>query len=117
MEEAPMTTVHATRTGTIDWVELTTPDLDAATGFYGDLLGWEFTSIGDRVLAEIDGRTAAGIARQDPTIRDMPLPSAWTIAIRVDDLSAGVRRVTQLGGVVIDPAEDLPEGWRSAVVR
>ena len=112
-----MTTVHAIRTGTIDWVELTTPDLEAATRFYGELLGWGFTSIGDRVLAEIGGRKAAGIAHQDPTIGDMSLPAAWTIAIRVDDLAAAVRRVAELGGVVIDPPEDLPEGWRSAVVR
>lgn len=112
-----MTTVHATRTGTIDWVELSTPDLEAATGFYGGLLGWDFSSIGDRALAEIDGRKAAGIARQDSTIGDMPLPAAWTIAIRVADLPEAVQRVTELGGIVIARPEDVEEGWRSAVVR
>lgn len=111
-----MTTMQAIRTGTIDWVELTTPDVDGAAAFYRELFEWGFDRPGDRWLATIDGRKAAGIEPQPTTIGDMPLPSSWTIYIRVEDLDRTLKTLADLGGTVIDPPQDVPEGWRSATV-
>ncbi|MFP3914433.1 MAG: VOC family protein [Actinomycetota bacterium] len=109
-------TTWLTRADTIDWVELTTPDMQGASSFYQRVLGWTYTSLGGRSLAEIGGHKAAGIAPHIPTIGDTQLPATWTVFIRAADLERTLRRATELGGVVIEPPEDIPEGWRTAVM-
>lgn len=111
-----MTTMQEVRTGTIDWVELTTPDIDTAAAFYTGLFGWDYDKPGERWLANVEGHKAAGIEPQPTTIGDMPLPGSWTIYIRVEDLGETVAKVDELGGTVVDPPTDVPEGWRAATV-
>lgn len=112
-----MTTLHSVRTGHIDWIELTSPDPTDALTYYREVLGWEYTPVGDETLAEVDGRKTAGITSNRPTIGDMPLPAAWTVVFRVEDVDETVQRVGELGGDVIEPPADHVEGWRSAIVR
>lgn len=114
LEEQEMTTLQATRVGTVSLVELTTPDMESVAGFYQRLLGWDYTNLGHRLLAEADGRRAAVISPRPATIGDMPLPGAWTVGFRTDDLKAAVRRAEELGGTVIEPPAEYPEGWRAA---
>ena len=52
---------------TIDYVELSVTDMQAARDFYGAAFGWTFTSYGDgysgiRTSAESDGDEAGGLA-------------------------------------------------------
>ena len=52
--------------GTPVWASLTVSDIGAATGFYGDLLGWDFlqgTTLDGRVYltAMRDGHPVAGL--------------------------------------------------------
>lgn len=109
-----MTTLQAIRVGTVGLVELTTADMESIAAFYQRLLGWEYTNLGHRSLAEADGRRAAVISPRPATIGDMPLPGAWTVGFRTDDLGAAVKRAEELGGTVIEPPVEHPEGWRAA---
>jgi uncharacterized protein len=114
LEEQEMTTLKATEVGTVSLVELTTTDMESIAGFYQHLLGWDYTSLGHRSLAEAEGRRAAVISPRSATIGDMPLPGTWTVGFRTDDLRAAVERAEELGGTVIEPPAENPEGWRAA---
>jgi hypothetical protein len=111
-----LTTTTATGTRRIDWVELSTPDIEEASDFYATVLDWSYTSLGTRKLAEVGNGKGAGLAPRIPTIGDMPLPAAWMIFIRTEDLPGTLQRAIDLGGVVVDRPQGLPEGWTTAVV-
>jgi uncharacterized protein len=107
----------STRIGTIDLIELTTPDIAPAADFYAKLLGWEYEILDRRWLAEVNGRRVAVIAPESRTIGDMPLPASWTIAIRVARVADEVARMEALGATVIHPPDEVSDGWRAALVQ
>ena len=109
-----MTTAQATRLGTVALVELRTPDAGGSTDFYHRLFGWDLTDLGRHILAEAEERSAAVIHPLQPTIGDPALPGEWTIGFRVDDLRRRAERVIELGGGIVEPPSESPEGWRSA---
>jgi len=104
--------------GMIEWVDLSTPDVERAQRFYGDLLGWTFnvqqTDMGEYVVAEIDGWQVAGMMAPSPEVTDQP--SVWTMFVRVDDMEAAVGRVTDAGGTIAAAPFEIPGGARVAVV-
>ena len=59
--------------GTPSWVDLTTPDLEAALRFYGGLFGWEFEDAGEAAghyhQALLRGKRVAGIGPNPPGSR------------------------------------------------
>jgi predicted enzyme related to lactoylglutathione lyase len=88
------------------WVDLTVPDLDAATVFYAAVLGWEFQRFGpeygDYAIAQVDGAAAAGIG---------PLPPdghpAWTLYLASDDVDATATAIGDRGGTLLLPPGDV----------
>lgn len=89
--------------GTPCWVDLATPDLEAAEGFYKPLLGWEIPELpnsaemGGYRRAKLNGRDVAGA---------MPLmqegqPPAWSTYISVDDADVIGRAIQENGGTMI----------------
>lgn len=94
--------------GTPCWVDLATPDLDAAESFYRELFGWEIPELpnsaemGGYRRAKKDGRDVAGA---------MPLmqegqPPAWSTYVSVDDADAIARAIQENGGTMIaEPME------------
>ena len=56
--------------GTPSWVDLSTPDLEAALRFYGGLFGWEFEDAGEEAghyhQALIGGKRVAGVGPAQP---------------------------------------------------
>jgi predicted enzyme related to lactoylglutathione lyase len=84
------------------WLELVTSDLEAATSFYRQVLGWDYVDTGADFgryhLALARGHNAAGITPMQP---DMQIPSAWAIYFSSDDAAADAERVKALGGEVI----------------
>ena len=104
--------------GMIEWVDLSTPDVERARRFYGDLLGWTYnvqeTDMGVYVVAEIDGRQVAGMMAPSPDMADQP--SMWTMFVRVDDMDAAVERITDAGGTIAAAPFEIPGGARVAVV-
>lgn len=103
--------------GTPCWVDLATPDLEAAERFYGELFGWEIPELPDSAemggyrRAKKDGKDVAGA---------MPLmeegqPPAWNTHISVDDADAIARAVQENGGTMIAEPMAVSEYGRLAL--
>jgi uncharacterized protein len=107
--------------GEFCWVDLSTKNLDAATSFYGELLGVEAEAApgdpeetGGYGFFKKDGKMVAGFG---PTQRDEQ-PSAWSSYIKVEDADATAEKVTDAGGQVHFGPIDLPkESGRMAVLQ
>jgi predicted enzyme related to lactoylglutathione lyase len=89
--------------GTPCWVDLATPDIEAAERFYGELFGWEIPELpnsaemGGYRRAKLGGRDVAGAV---PLMQDGQ-PPAWSTYISVDDIEALGRAVQENDGTMI----------------
>ena len=103
--------------GTPCWVDLATPDLDAAEKFYGPLFGWEIPELpnsaemGGYRRAKLNGRDVAGA---------MPLmqegqPPAWSTYISVDDADVIGRAIQENGGTMVAEPMDVATYGRLAI--
>lgn len=89
--------------GTPCWVDLATPDLDAAESFYRELFGWEIPELSNS--AEMGGYRRAKLGGRD-VAGAMPLmqegqPPAWSTYVSVDDADAIGRAIQENGGTMI----------------
>jgi predicted enzyme related to lactoylglutathione lyase len=106
----------AYRSGEFCWVELASPDVDAAAKFYGDLLGWA------REPYEPDpegywyfrrgGKLVAGLE----TLRMEGQVPAWLGYVRIDDVNATAGKVGDAGGTILAEPLDVPGGAGSMAV-
>ena len=97
---------------TIDYVEISVTDMQAARDFYGSAFGWLFTSYGDgysgiRTVAEADGDEAGGLVLADTVVRGGPL-----VLLYSDDLDGTATRVAEAGGTVVQGPYEFPGGRR-----
>jgi predicted enzyme related to lactoylglutathione lyase len=103
--------------GTPCWVDLGTPDIEAAASFYGGLFGWEIpelpnsAELGGYRRAKKDGADVGGV---------MPLmqegePPAWRTYVAVADADATAAAVRDAGGTVIVEPMDVMELGRMAI--
>lgn len=89
--------------GTPCWVDLATPDIEAAERFYGELFGWEIPELpnsaemGGYRRAKLGGRDVAGAV---PLMQEGQ-PPAWSTYISVDDIEALGRAVQENDGTMI----------------
>ena len=87
-----------TLTGEPCWIELFTPDTDAAAAFYGELFGWTATDPdeehGGYRLFEREGRPVAGLMRNDGS---MGAPATWSVYLATDDTAATVEKAREAG--------------------
>lgn len=100
------------------WVDLATPNAEAARGFYTKLFGWQLEvnpdpQYGGYAMGRVDGKDAAGIG---PT-QSPDQPPAWSFYIRTDDLDRLSSKVTAAGGTVVAPAFDVGDQGRMAVFQ
>jgi predicted enzyme related to lactoylglutathione lyase len=97
------------------WVDIAVPDLPAALGFYGAVLGWSFVDTGEEyghfALCQTEGHAAAGIG---PVMQEGQ-PSFWTVYLATDDVDATTKLVTDGGGSVLAGPMDIPDTGRMAV--
>lgn len=84
------------------WIELFTPDTDAAVAFYGALFGWTATDpdeeLGGYRIFEREGRPVAGLMRNDGS---MGAPDAWAVYLATPDAGATVDRAREAGAEVV----------------
>lgn len=101
--------------GTPCWADLGTPDLQASTAFYGELLGWRAhtepdPSAGGYTTVSLDGdpdRPVAGMMPAQTTAQ----PVVWIAYITVTDADAVAKTVQGTGGqVVMGPMEIGDQG-------
>jgi predicted enzyme related to lactoylglutathione lyase len=95
--------------GALSWNDVATRDLDGAEGFYGTVFGWEVDRIeqdGQVVYATIrlGGRTIGGMLPRDH------IPPHWLVYFGTGDLDATVALTERLGGAVVAPPMQVPNG-------
>lgn len=114
-----MSTVESYTQGVPCWVDLITPDVEAARTFYGELFGWEYdarpmpSESGETTyyyMATLGGRNAAGLMEQPPEA--IGGPPSWQTYFAVDDADATAARVAEAGGTLLFPVDEIPGSGR-----
>src|SRR5215210_6034585 len=102
--------------GTPTWVDLTTPDVNAAARFYGELFGWEAEDLGQHAghyhMFRKDGKMVAAATPMDPNQHP-----AWATYIATDDANATAAKVREAGGQVVMEPFDVMDSGRMAVFQ
>lgn len=101
-------------TGRFVWYELATPDPEAATQFYGRVLGWKAMPVPEMsyTVMQADGQEVAGIRSAFPQE-----PQAWGGYIGTKDVDGTAGRIAQSGGTICRPPSDIPGIGRFAVAQ
>src|SRR5262245_13968744 len=103
--------------GKFVWRDLITTNPDAATKFYGALLGWEFKDAGEEakhyIVISQNGRPIGGILDSRGKKAEK-VQSMWVSSLSVRDVSAAVNAVNGAGGKVLWGPKTL--GARGTVV-
>jgi predicted enzyme related to lactoylglutathione lyase len=99
------------------WIDLGTPDIDAAAEFYGGLFGWD---VPEAENAEQTGGYRQAMLRGKPVAGMMPLmqegqPPVWSSYVSVEDADATAAKVSEAGGTVIAEPMDVMELGRMAI--
>jgi predicted enzyme related to lactoylglutathione lyase len=98
--------------GAFCWNELVCSDTHAASNFYERVFNWQPTTMDmggfEYTLFMLGGNRVAGMMRREG-------PARWNVTFSVADSDATAAKVTELGGSVLQPPNDLPVG-RFAVV-
>ena len=111
--------------GKVIWRDLLTHDPDGSQKFYEALFGWEFESIGNSAglgsdssykLIRHNGRLIGGMI-DTMALNNRDDISQWVVLMSVEDIDAGVVKVTAAGGEVVTPPTDLQSRGRLAIVR
>jgi uncharacterized protein len=108
------------KTGAINWRDLTVPNAEEVRDFYQAVVGWESESLS---MGDYDdycmnppggGDTVAGICHARGT--NANVPAQWLLYITVEDVDASAEKAVELGGAVLDGPRDMGYG-RFAVIR
>lgn len=94
----------------LDYVELSSTDLDTTIAFYENVFGWSFTRYGDAYAGiqapDGDGEVGGIAAGAEPT------PGGPFVMLFSDDLDATAEAVTAAGGSITDGPYEFPGGRR-----
>ena len=98
----------------LSWNELATRDLAAAKNFYANVFGYEVKSNAmpdgtEYVEWQINGRSVGG-AMQMGSMYPPEVPAHWLVYFAVASTDDVVARAQQLGGRVMAPPMDIPQG-------
>jgi predicted enzyme related to lactoylglutathione lyase len=105
--------------GTPSWFELHTRDYDASLAFYREVFHWETNAASDtpefRYTTQMDGDAQVAGVMDASGFLPEGVPSHWSVYFGVADTNAAVARVVELGGTIVQPAEDTPYGRLATV--
>ena len=94
----------------VHYLEIVTPDVDAARFLYSTAFGWNFQSpvpeLGNAVVAMLPGGSMCGI-RAPLHVEETPVVRTY---IRVADLETSTREAGRMGAKILLESMDLP-GW------
>ena len=108
--------------GAFSWVDLSTTDVAAAKAFYVGLFGWEAEDDdadagSPYTTCRIDGDAVCGIFEMSGDVRATGASSSWTSYVTVADADAAAARAEELGGGTIEPAADVLDAGRMAILE
>ncbi|MBX9421303.1 MULTISPECIES: VOC family protein [Streptomyces] len=102
--------------GSPNWLDLGSPDTEAAAAFYGAVLGWEFLSAGPDAggygFFQQDGLTVAALG----PLTEEGARSAWTVYFQTPDADATQKAAEAAGGTVRLAAFDVMDAGRMAAL-
>jgi hypothetical protein len=105
--------------GSFIWNELQTRDMAAEQSFYPAVLGWEVEErpFGGRTYTiwKAGGEQIGGGMQMDANFPP-EVPSHWLIYFGAQSADDGAAKVSELGGTVMVPPDDIPDMGRFAVV-
>jgi len=102
--------------GTPCWIDLGTPDQDAAAEFYGGLFGWSVEegedpeATGGYRVAMLKGKAIGGVMK----LMEEGQPPAWSTYISVADADETVAKVKEAGGNVLFEVMDVLDYGRQS---
>ena len=102
------------------WVDALQPDLEAATEFYGALMGWSFEGgipVDGRwsyYVARVDGDEVGGFAPLPPMPSDTQ--AGWSTQVRVDSITNSVKTAEAAGATIILASFDAAPAGKLAVL-
>lgn len=103
-------------TGSPDWLDLGSPDTDAAAVFYGRVFGWDHVSAGPDTggygFFQQDGKIVAALG----PLTEEGASSAWTIYFETPDADATAKATEQGGGTVRVAPMDVMDAGRMAAL-
>jgi predicted enzyme related to lactoylglutathione lyase len=104
--------------GTPSWVDLGSPDAQAAAEFYGGLFGWTAEmdprpEAGGYGMFTLEGKTVAGLGPQ----MNPDMPPFWQVYVTVDDADEALAKATAAGGKVVMGPMDVFDVGRMGVVQ
>ena len=95
--------------GTPSWFELHTGAYDAAVSFYREVFGWD-----THVMSDADEFRYTTFGKDEDALagimHDPDEASGWNVYFEVTDVDASLAEVTELGGTIVEPAQDTPYG-------
>ena len=118
--------------GTPTWIDLMTPDIDAARAFYQAVFGWEYDiggpEFGGYTTARMGQRMTAGLMGNQPDAP--PMPAAWSLYFATDNIEADVAHAVEeasdagvsiyyigVGPTRVDPLPDVFGARRSTRIK
>ncbi|MCZ2401830.1 VOC family protein [Paenarthrobacter sp. Z7-10] len=112
-----MPNVDSYSSGTPCWCDLVSSDVEGARQFYGSLFGWDFDgrAMGPDMtyyMATLNGRNVAGLMQQMPDMAAAGIPSVWNTYIAVDSVDSAAERITEAGGTLVFPPDEVPGSGR-----
>jgi predicted enzyme related to lactoylglutathione lyase len=109
---------YANEPGAVSWNELATRNPDQAIVFYSEVFGWtaDAQQMGDMAYTTwlLDGNPVGGMMPMGDMFPP-EVPPHWSVYFAVEDADATVAKITSLGGSVLAPPMDIPQGRFAAV--
>lgn len=108
--------------GVPSWVDLATPDPEAAKAFYSAVFDWDWQENptdqgGSYFMANKGDKAAAGMMAQPPQMAEQGLPAMWNTYVTVDDVEATTAQAEAAGGAVMMPPMQVMESGNMSVVQ
>lgn len=106
------------------WIDLSTPDIDAAIAFYREMFGWEVVDPGPEYggyhMIVSDGKTIGGMMSSlmgpDGPTDEPQNPPWWSVYVHTSDIDSTVARAEAAGGSLLIPTMDVGTLGKMAVV-
>jgi uncharacterized protein len=83
------------------WADVSLPDVQAGTRFYGELFGWTFHDQGEEfghyTMAQRDGKNVGALMGST----EPGTPAAWSVYLATSDAAGTARKIEDAGGQVL----------------
>jgi uncharacterized protein len=87
--------------GSVAWIDLTVPDVEAVRDFYDEVVGWRHEPVdmggySDFCMADPTGKQVVGVCHAHDS--NAYLPPQWLVYFMVADLDSSLAKVIERGG-------------------